>query len=222
VLEGLPGRIDTLVFGGDVFEFWWEWRTAIPRLHMEILLALRKTSDAGVRIRFIAGNHDFAIGRFLADFLGATIDPDGFCMDIGGHRWLLLHGDGMPRSDRLDRLVRRVLRSRSAQRIWNLLPPDIAFSLAGSVGNTTRTLHPGPPPNIAEYGEAASDWIARWNLAGVVHGHTHRPLLEPLGDGFHVNNGDWLKDRFAVWIGPERRVRLVDCRKEGHPWLSNT
>lgn len=222
LLEGLPGRVDTLVFGGDLFEFWWEWDAAVPRRHMDVLFALRKASDAGVRLRFVAGNHDFAIGRFLAEFLAADVDQDGFCLDLDGDRWLLLHGDGMARSDRLDRLVRRVLRSRAARKAWNLLPPDVAFGLAGAVGGTTRKLNPGPPPNIGQYGEAVAAWIARWNLAGVVHGHTHRPLLAPVGSGCHVNNGDWLNWRHAVWIRPGRNVRLVDCSKEGHPWLSST
>lgn len=222
LLGTLPGRIDTLVLGGDVFEFWWEWREAVPRRHMHFLMALRRAADAGVRIRVVAGNHDFAYGGFLPELVGASIHPDGICLDVDGSRWLLVHGDGIALSDRIDRLVRRLLRSRAAQAAWALVPPDIAFRIAGGVGRTSRAVQPGPPPNIAEFGDAAEIWIRRWNLAGVVHGHTHRPLLEPRGGGYHVNNGDWLKARFAVWISPGRRIRLVDCGKEGHPWLSNT
>lgn len=222
LLETLPGRIGTLVLGGDIFEFWWEWREAVPRRHMRFLMALKRVADAGVRIHVLAGNHDFAYGRFLPDLLGAGVHHDGICLNVDGARWLLVHGDGIARSDRVDRVVRRILRSRAAQAAWNLVPPDIAFRIAGTVGDTSRTLQPGPAPNIAEYGDAAEAWIRRWNLAGVVHGHTHRPLLEPRGGGFHANNGDWLNERFAVWISPGGRIRLVDCGKEGHPWLSNT
>lgn len=222
LLETLPGRVPMLVLGGDVFEFWWEWRHAVPRRHLEFLLALRRASEAGVALRFVAGNHDFALGAFARDFLGAAVHPDGICLDVGGDLWLAVHGDGIARSDRADRLVRRVLRSRAAQAAWNLLSPDIAFRIAGSVGETSRAVNPGPAPNIEEYGEAAELWIRRWHLAGVVHGHTHRPLLRPVGGGFHANNGDWLAGRTAVWVRPGRRVQLVDCRKDGHPWLSNT
>ncbi len=222
LLETLPGRIDTLVLGGDVFEFWWEWREAVPRRHLRFLTALRRVADAGVRVRVIAGNHDFAYGGFLPEFLGASVHPDGICIDVDGSRWLLVHGDGIARSDRVDRLVRRVLRSRLACAAWALVPPDLAFRIAGGVGDASRKLQPGPAPNVAEYGEVAEAWIRRWNLAGVVHGHTHRPLLEPRGGGYHANNGDWMTERFAVWISPGRRIRLVDCGKEGHPWRSNT
>lgn len=222
LLETLPGRIGTLILGGDVFEFWWEWEYAAPRRHLEFLRALRKASDAGVRVHAIPGNHDFAMGRLLEESAGAKVHPDGFCLDVGGDRWLAVHGDAIARSDRLERIMRRVLRSRAAQRAWNLLPPDLAFRVAGAVGGASRAAASGPPSNVEEYGDAAELWIARWNLAGVVHGHTHRPLLRRRGAGFHVNNGDWLLGRHVVWISPGRNVRLVDCRKDGHPWLSNT
>lgn len=222
LLDSLPGHIGTLVLGGDIFEFWWEWREAVPRRYMRFLLALKRAAEAGVRIHLVAGNHDFAYGSFLPEFVGPTVHPDGICLNIAGDPWLMVHGDGIARSDRADRVVRRILRSPIAQAAWNLVPPDLAFGLAGAVGRTSRTIQPGAPPNIQEYGDAAEHWIGRWGLAGVVHGHTHRPLLQPRGAGFHANNGDWLADRYVVWISPGRRIRLVDCRKEGHPWLSNT
>jgi len=218
----LPGRIDDLVLGGDIFEFWWEWREAVPRRHLAFLLRLRELAASGVRIRLIAGNHDFAMGQFLSETIPALVHPDGFCLDVGSHRWLLLHGDGMARSDRLDRLARRILRSRWAQTLWNHVPADLAFRIAGGVGATSRKVNPGPAPNIAQYREAAQTWVRRWDLAGVVHGHTHRPLLDPIGRAYYANNGDWVTERSAVWIRSSGEIRLVDCRKEGHPWLLNT
>jgi len=222
LLATLPGAVDDLVLGGDLFEFWWEWREAVPRRHLELLLALRETAARGVRLHLVAGNHDFRVGDFLAGFLPARVHPDGICLESGGSPWLLLHGDGMARGDRADRVVRRVLRSPLAQRLWGLLPPDFAFAVAGGVGKTSRKVNPGPAPNLAQYREAAVDWIAAHGLAGVVHGHTHRPHLERVGGGFYVNNGDWVEHRTAVWIRPQGDARLVDCRKDGHPWLSNT
>lgn len=222
LFETLPGHVDDLVLGGDIFEFWWEWKEAVPRRHLDFLLRLRELAAAGVRLRMIAGNHDFAAGRFLAEFLPACVHPDGFCLSFGGRRWLLVHGDGMAPSDRADRLVRRVLRSPAAQTLWNLLPPDLAFAVAGGVGGASRQLQPGPAPNIAEYAAIGGAWIDAFGLAGVVHGHTHRPLLAERASGTYVNNGDWVKDRSAVWIRRDGQARLVDCRKDGHPWRSNT
>lgn len=221
LLASLPGNIDDLVLGGDLFEFWWEWREAVPRRHLEVLLSLRETASRGVRLHLVAGNHDFRVGDFLGEFLPARIHPDGICLDLGGPAWLALHGDGMARGDGLDRLVRKVLRSPVAQRLWNLLPPDFAFAVAGGVGKTSRRVNPGPAPNLEQYRQAALEWIREHHLAGVVHGHTHRPHLERLGRGLYINNGDWVERRTAVWLPTDGAARLVDCRKEGHPWRSN-
>lgn len=222
LLDGLPGAIEDLVLAGDVFEFWWEWREAVPRRHLDFLDLLRRVASRGVRLRMVAGNHDFAVGDFLARHLPAKVHPDGFHLSCGPHRWLALHGDGMAPTDRIDRVLRGILRSPTAQRLWNLLPPDLAFGLAGGVGKASRRIQPGPAPNVGEYAVVARAWMCRWGLHGVVHGHTHRPLLERGEAGTYINNGDWVLQRSAVWLRPDGSAHLVDCRKEGHPWLSNT
>jgi UDP-2,3-diacylglucosamine hydrolase len=177
-------------------------------------------SQAGVRVRFLAGNHDFAIGQALADFCEAQVHPDGICLDICGSRWLLVHGDAAPPSERGDRLVRRVLRSHWARAAWNLIPPDIAFCCAFGVGKTSRWVEPGPAPSTKEMEPMARSWMKLFSLAGVVHGHTHRPLLTKGPEGIYVNNGDWVRTRTAVWI-ESSGATLVDCAEEGHPWRSN-
>lgn len=222
LLTSLPGTIDDLVLAGDIFEFWWEWKEAVPRRHLAFLDLLRSVAAKGVRLRMVAGNHDFAVGDFLARYLPAQVSPDGFLLLCGEARWLVLHGDGMAPGDGVDRVVRRVLRSPIAQRLWNLLPPDFAFGIAGGVGKASRRIQPGPAPNIAEYEVVAREWMRRWNLHGVVHGHTHRPMLERGEAGTYINNGDWVLLRSLVWLRPDGSSHLVDCRKDGHPWLSNT
>lgn len=222
LLGSLPGSIDDLVFGGDTFEFWWEWSHAVPHGHWEFLHAVRKLTDAGVKVRFVAGNHDFAIGPKLAEICHAEIHPDGCCLDIGGQRWLLVHADAVPPSEGKDRLVRRILRSPTIQWLWNLLHPDLAIRLALGVGAGSRYLEEGPATSTSEMEPTMRGWMREFDLAGVAHGHSHRPLLTKGSEGVYVNNGDWVRMRTAVWIAPGKAARLVDCTKEGHPWLSNT
>jgi UDP-2,3-diacylglucosamine hydrolase len=220
LMESTHGYVDDLVLGGDVFEFWWEWKHAFPSGFFDVLLAIRDASRSGVRVRFIAGNHDFAIGPGLASFCEAEILPDGICLEVDGSRWLLIHGDATPPSECGDRLVRRILRSKGAQAAWGLLPADIAFRFALGVGKTSRWVEPGPAPSTVEMEPMARFWMRRFGLTGVVHGHTHRALLTAGPEGTYVNNGDWVQQRTAVWIDGSVAT-LVDCSKEGHPWRSN-
>lgn len=221
MLSDLPGEIDDLVVGGDAFEFWWERRSSVPGRFLDVLDAFRAASDAGIRLRFVAGNHDFAIGKALADRCGAEVHPDGFCLESSGHRWLLVHGDATPASERTDRVVRRVLRSKWAQAAWNLLPTDLGFALALGVGDLSRKVEPEPAPSTAEMEPLARSWMDAFGLAGVVHGHTHRPLLTRSAGGTYVNNGDWTRRRTAVRIDGNR-AELIDFTREERPWRSNT
>ena len=53
-----PRTAGSLVINGDLFEFWFEWRTVIPRRGFRTLAALADVVDAGVPVVMIAGNHD--------------------------------------------------------------------------------------------------------------------------------------------------------------------
>src|SRR6478672_10071924 len=66
-LRSLPGRAGSLMINGDLFEFWFEWRTVVPRSGVRVLAALMDLRDAGVPMRMIAGNHDCWGGDVLRD-----------------------------------------------------------------------------------------------------------------------------------------------------------
>ena len=63
-LNSLVGRAASLYIVGDLFDFWFEYRTAIPRRHFPTLVALRKLVESGVPVTMMNGNHDFWLGHF--------------------------------------------------------------------------------------------------------------------------------------------------------------
>ena len=48
----------SVVINGDLFDFWFEWRTVMPRGHVRVLGALAALVDAGTPVLMVAGNHD--------------------------------------------------------------------------------------------------------------------------------------------------------------------
>jgi len=201
MLANLPDSIQDIVLGGDVFEFWYEWRHVEPRLGRRLLVVLEVLAHSR-RVWMIRGNHDFAIGENLTA-RGFKVLEDGLCLEISGKRWLCLHGDGMAPSDWPDRLVRRVLRHPVSQWMYrHLLHPDWAVGIALRTGKTSRAANPGPAPNISQYLKESVRWMQAYGLDGVVHGHTHRPLLWQAEGRSYVNNGDWCQMKSRVLIGP--------------------
>src|SRR5512146_2720536 len=60
----------SLVVNGDLFEFWFEWRTVIPRRGFRAAAALVDVVDAGVLVLVIAGDRDCWGGDVLREDVG--------------------------------------------------------------------------------------------------------------------------------------------------------
>ena len=76
-LRAQRGRTRTLVLLGDIFEFWIGYRYCVFSAYVPLLEALRELREAGARIVYVEGNHDFHLGPYFAETLGCDILPDG-------------------------------------------------------------------------------------------------------------------------------------------------
>src|SRR3954471_10315059 len=92
-LRSLPGRAGSLLINGDLFEFWFEWRTVVPRAGVRVLAALMDLRDAGVPVTMLAGNHDCWGGDVLRE---AAVDFQfgPWTGSVGGWHARVEHGDG--------------------------------------------------------------------------------------------------------------------------------
>jgi len=50
---------DRLVILGDLFDFWFEYKHAIPKEHTDTLFLLRELVRRGMTVDYVSGNHDF-------------------------------------------------------------------------------------------------------------------------------------------------------------------
>ena len=137
-LRGLAGRARSLVINGDLFDFWFEWKTVIPRRSFRALAALAELKDSGVQILWVAGNHDCWGGEILREDVGVEYIVGPWEGSIAGHTVRIEHGDGLrDREDRGYRLIRPVMRNRFAIKAFRLLHPDWASRLA--LGSSTAS-----------------------------------------------------------------------------------
>ena len=141
-LRALPGRASSLLIKGDLFEFWLEWKSVVPRLGVRVLAALMDLRDAGVPVTMLAGNHDCWGGDVLRD-AGVDFQLGPWAGTLGGWRARVEHGDGLRAAeDRGYRALRRVLRNRLAIRAFAVLHPDLASRLAMGSSHASRTYQP--------------------------------------------------------------------------------
>ena len=110
----------SVVINGDLFDFWFEWRTVMPRGHVRVLGALAALADAGTPVVMIAGNHDAWGGDVLTREIGVQLVHGDWDGTLAGWRAHISHGDGLrAREDRRYRAIKRVMRHPLAIRAFD-------------------------------------------------------------------------------------------------------
>ncbi len=190
-LESDAGRLCIL---GDLFDFWFEYRHVVPASTLPVLAALQRLTRAGVEVHYLAGNHDFALGRFLTDEIGCTIHLDPVEMTFDGARFYLHHGDGLAGRDLGYRVLKRILRNRLLQRLWRWVHPDLGFALARRVSRTSRRYTGGKEYGPSDRRDRTLAALAGRGYDWIVMGHTHEPEVQRLAGGtVYLNLGSWLE-----------------------------
>ena len=216
-LDELPQRAGSLLINGDLFEFWFEWRTVIPRHAYRVLAALTRLREAGLPIVMIAGNHDCWGGEVLREDVGLDYVVGPWEGTLGGWQARVEHGDGLrEREDRRYRALRRVLRNRLAIRAFRALHPDWATSLAMNSSHASRTYG-------ARDGGRGLQRVAEASLAErpsvelLIYGHSHVPALTRVSRRqVYANAGSWLGDRSFLRVTDERiELRKWDGSTDG-------
>ncbi len=183
----------SLIVNGDLFEFWFEWKTVIPRRGFRAVAALADVVDAGVPVTMIAGNHDCWGGDVLRKDVGVDYRFGPWITEIAGWRTHIEHGDGLrPAEDKRYRALRHLLRNPLAIRSFRWLHPDLATPLASHSSNTSRTYSARDGGRgLLEAAERIE--TADRSLELIVLGHSHVATLETLpGGAAYANPGSWL------------------------------
>src|SRR6188768_2349517 len=84
---------------GDMFDFWYEYKSVVPKGYVRILGKLAELTDSGIKIHFFVGNHDMWMQGYFEKELNITVyyQPEKF--DLYGKRFYIAHGDGLGPSD---------------------------------------------------------------------------------------------------------------------------
>lgn len=197
---GMDG--ERLFIVGDLFDFWFEYRTVIPRGYSQILSALVHLKKLGIEIQYIAGNHDFWMRDYFPRELGIPVHFDALEYTINGKRFYIRHGDGISRKDVGYRILKRIFRNRFNIFLYSLLHPDLGIPLAKWVSSRSRH-HTGQKgmPDDSDYVELAKSKFGQ-GFDYVCFGHLHTPIFKEFGDRVYMNLGDWISHfTYAVFDG---------------------
>lgn len=200
---------------GDVMDYWWEYRTAVPRGHTRFLGTLARLADDGVAITWLKGNHDIWIRDYLPAEIGMRVVDGMLIEEIDGQRFLMEHGDGVGHLPASFRMLRRLFRNRTAQALYGAIHPRWTIGLAhrwsshsrksgGYAGDGDDREVTSPLREFATEYERLHPGRIDW----FVFGHVHRTADEPLPGGARmVVLGDWIS-RFSYGVYDGQTLRL--------------
>jgi UDP-2,3-diacylglucosamine hydrolase len=214
-LDHVARDAQALYILGDLFDYWFEYGTVVPKGYVRLLGKLAQLSDAGISISYLTGNHDFWLKSYFTNELNIEVMREPVERLIGGRRFYLHHGDGLLRRDVGYRMLKRVLRNPVNMFLFSLLPPDAATAIARWSSRTSRA-----HTSARTYESDDMTRFARQKIEEgfdfVVMGHNHAPLIRNIAGGIYVNLGDWIEAcTYAVFDGAS--LQLKAWHREGSP-----
>jgi len=186
-------RAAALYILGDLFDFWIEYRCAIRPDYFPILYELRRLVEAGVRVHYLAGNHDFALGPFLKDAVGVSVCHYALDVELQGRRVHMRHGDNALKKNPI---TVTLLRNRFCQKLYKIIHPDIGVRLGMYLSALSRKQYENVVISEEErekYRMAARSCMDAQKCDLVIYAHTHYAEIIRYREGTYCNIGAWLE-----------------------------
>ncbi|HXF48647.1 MAG TPA: UDP-2,3-diacylglucosamine diphosphatase [Verrucomicrobiae bacterium] len=196
---------------GDLFDFWFEYKNAIPKTELELLVALKNLTLMNVPVVYLAGNHDFWHRDFFAKYLGVKIEKGDVVLNHEGKKIFVTHGDGKARSDWGYRIIKVLFRHPVNVWLYRLLPVDWAFPLARLVsGSSRRWSEQRGKEQLPEYEAFARQKFAE-GFDAVILAHSHWPELKAVEGRTILNIGDFMHHfTYGVLRGREFQLTKLE------------
>lgn len=191
---------------GDIFDFWFEYKQAIPRGFVRLQAKIASFTDAGIPVHFFTGNHDMWIFDYIPQELGVQLHRKPIIRSFDGKKLYIGHGDGLGPGDYKYKFLKRFFDSTLCQWLFARLHPNFGLGIANYFSRSSRA-QTGSSEDL--YLGDDKEWLvsyckevqAQTPMNFYVFGHRHLPIeLEIEKDSTYFNLGDWLKyDTYGVF-----------------------
>ena len=204
-LDQIEPQAEALYLVGDLFDFWFEYKRAVPKGGVRALGKLAELADRGLRIELFTGNHDLWIFDYLPSEIGCALHREPIQRHVQGLELVIGHGDGLGPGDAGYKFLKRIFENRFFQWCFERLHPNFGIGLADRSSRLSRS-HTGSSDD--RFLGMEGEWLVQYALKELetrsvdafLFGHRHLPIDLMLNDSCrYINLGDWIKYRtYAV------------------------
>ena len=214
-LSSVEIDMQTLFLVGDVFDFWFEYKTAVPKGFVRFLAKLAQLCERGIDIHVLVGNHDLWMRDYLEHEVGVKVYHDKVVWNTSGTSFLLAHGDGLGAGDTKYKILKKIFTNKLCQWLFRWLHPDIGIKIAQLWSRHTYT-----DPAIEIFHGEEKEWLIQYckrklteqHFDYFVMGHRHLPMEIPLSEkSTYINLGDWIINcNYAVYDGEQLKLKKYE------------
>lgn len=215
-LDSLDRENGALFLVGDLFDFWHEYKTVVPKGTVRFLGKLAELRDAGMPIEAFTGNHDMWMYGYFEQELNIPVHKELIRRKFQGKKLEIGHGDGLGPGDKTYKILKRIFASSVAQFLFRWIHPDIGMRIARAWSRSSRNSHQETAEFLKE-----KEFLLRYCESAIqsgedidyfVFGHRHLPLDLTLSNGksHYINLGDWIDHyTYATLEGGELKLRKL-------------
>ena len=202
---------------GDIFDFWHEYKTVIPKGFVRIQGKLAELTDAGIPVHVFTGNHDLWMFGYLEKELGVKIYKAPVQRTFNGKKFFIGHGDGLGPGDHGYKFIKKVFANPVCQFLFRWIHPDIGTRIANYFSRISRYGAEGDEKKLEVFSGEENEWLVQYakeklkkeHFDYFVFGHRHLPLDIVLNEkSRYINTGDWLDyNSYAVFDGEQLELK---------------
>ena len=208
-LEMVSADAKAIFLVGDIFDFWFEYRRVVPKGFVRTLGKLAELTGRGIKIHFLAGNHDMWTYGYLEQECGITVHREAFETVLEGKHVYMAHGHTLGRRPWLQRFMTAVFRSECIRRGFVfLVHPNVAMRFghwwSGSSRKAKSVSHVFRGEDEPLMGFARKYLASHPETDLFVFGHIHVPVRQKLGPHTEVAFlGEWFENPVYGVLGKE-------------------
>ena len=197
-LDSIKADAGSIFLLGDLFDFWFEYKTVVPKGFVRTLGKLAELRDSGIPIYFFVGNHDL----WMDDYFQTELNIPVYCrpleVECNGKRFLIGHGDGLGPGDKGYKRMKKVFTNPFCKWLFRWLHPDIGVRLAQYLSVKNKLI--SGEEDVHFLGED-NEWLVQYckrkletqHYDYFLFGHRHLPMTIKVGEGStYINTGDWI------------------------------
>ena len=217
-LDEIKNDASEIYLMGDVFDFWFEYKTVVPKAYLRFFGKIAEICDSGIPIHLFRGNHDIWAFNYFQEELNIQLHRKPEIKIINSKKFYLAHGDGLGPGDKGYKFLRKIFEFKFNQWLFKWLHPDIGarmglyFSRRSRIANLIK--EGKKENNIKDKDEMLYKYSKRVlkddpSIDFFVFGHKHVPRNVQLSKSSRlIILGDWLTNfTYAVFDGEEIKLK---------------